>query len=84
MKVFNMVSWVAAVIVASSLAMVMPAFAQTSGGANAQGGSRDGANGGMQHEGIAPGVFGSVTAISGTTLTVTARAGRRGRVRQAR
>lgn len=66
-----MVSWVAAVIVASSLAMVMPAFAQTSGGANAQGGSRDGANGGMQHEGIAPGVFGSVTAISGTTLTVT-------------
>jgi hypothetical protein len=78
MKIFNVVSWAAAIVVASSLAIVMPAFAQTSANVGAsvgvQAGIRNGANGGMRRGGMAPGVFGTVSAINGDSLTVTAKA----------
>jgi hypothetical protein len=77
MKIINTISWVVAIGVAASLAVVMPAFAQTGSqnvGINVQGGVRDGANGGMQRGGMEPGIFGAVSAVSGDTLTVTATA----------
>jgi hypothetical protein len=76
MKIVSTASWVAAIVVASSLAIVMPAFAQTgvSVGVSAQAGIHNGANGGMRRGGMMPGVFGTVTAVSGNTLTVAANA----------
>jgi len=78
MKIINAIAWVAAVGVAASLAIVMPAFAQTSisAGVTMQGGVHDGANGGVWRSGTMPGVFGTVTAVdtSAGTLTVTATA----------
>jgi hypothetical protein len=88
MKTANTVSWVAAVAVASTLAIVAPAFAQTNisvgaganlAGVNVQGGIHNGPNGGVWHGGPMPGmpgmvgggIFGTVTAVSGDTLTVT-------------
>lgn len=66
--------------IVASLAMVAPAFAQTSAGENVNigartpvivgtGGIRNGANGGMRM----PGIFGTVSAVSGNTLTVTSK-----------
>lgn len=83
MKIINGISWVAAIAVASSLAIVMPAFAQTSVGAaagasvgvNVQGGIHNGANGGVFRGGMpGGGIFGTVSAVSGDTLTVTGNA----------
>ncbi len=88
MKAINTISWAAAIVIASSLAVVMPAFAQTSGsmgagvpGVNVQGGIRDGANGSVvRHQGpiggmVPPAVVGTVSAVneSGDTLTVTSK-----------
>lgn len=77
-KIAKTISWIAAIVVASSLAIIAPAFAQTSVGANVgatvnvQGGVRDGANGGARFGGMpGGGIFGTVSAINGTTLTVT-------------
>jgi hypothetical protein len=75
MKVLNTVSWVVAVGVAASLAMVMPAFAaQTT--APQGSGAWTGRSGGT-HAGMEPGVFGTVTAISvggdANTFDVTAK-----------
>jgi hypothetical protein len=81
MKIINIISWVAAIGVAASLAMIMPAFAQTSVnvganvGVSVQGGVHNGANGGMRRGGMpGSGVFGTVSAVNGDTLTVTAAA----------
>jgi hypothetical protein len=69
-KIVNTISWVAAIGIAASLAIVMPAFAQTApatqGGWAGHEGSRGSMAGGME-----PGVFGTVSAVSGNTLTVT-------------
>lgn len=71
-KIISTISWIMAIIVASSLAIVAPAFAQTSVGVNVQGGVHDGANGGAWHGPMMPpGIFGTVTAVNGDTLTVT-------------
>ncbi|HUC31086.1 MAG TPA: DUF5666 domain-containing protein [Candidatus Paceibacterota bacterium] len=75
MKKLNAVSWIATAGIIASLAMVAPAFAQTSAGvsvgANAHG-AFAGGHGGMRG-GMAPGVFGTVSAVNGTTLTVTSK-----------
>jgi hypothetical protein len=75
MKIINTISWVAAVGIAASLAMIMPAFAQTSANISVQGGIHNGANGGAWNGGarggMSPGVFGTVSAVDGDTLTVT-------------
>lgn len=73
MKLLNVISWVGAIGVASSLAIVMPAFAQTSVGVSVQGGIH-GVNGDMWHGDAPHGVVGTVSAVSGTTLTVTTKA----------
>jgi hypothetical protein len=80
-KIVNSIAWGAAIVVASSLAIVMPAFAQTSvnvgASVGAQVGIHDGANGGRRFGGgsmMPAGVFGTVTAINGDTLTVTSKA----------
>lgn len=76
MKTVNAVSWVGAVALAASLAVVIPAFAQTNvnvgAGVNvgAQGGFHNGANGGARYGGMQPGIFGTVSAVNGDTLTV--------------
>lgn len=62
----------------ASFAATIPVFAQTSqafttNGARGAGGGRFGAQHGGQRN-FAPGVFGTVTTISGTTLTVTSKA----------
>jgi hypothetical protein len=71
MKIINTISLVAAIGVAASLAMIMPAFAQTAQSMQGRGAwtatGRDGMRGGM-----APGVFGTVSAVNGNILTVTA------------
>lgn len=73
----------AAIGVAASLAMIMPAFAQTSAkvganvsvGVSVPGGIHNGANGGVQRGGMpGAGIFGTVSAVNGDTLTVTAAA----------
>ena len=79
MKILNAILLAAAVTIAASLAVVMPALAQAGSqaqgpGINVQGGVRNGANGGMQRSGMEPGIFGTVSAVSGDTLTVTATA----------
>jgi hypothetical protein len=81
MKIINTISWVAAIGIAASLAMIMPALAQTSArvganvGVSVQGGVHNGANGGMRRGGMpGDGVFGTVSAVNGDTLTVTATA----------
>jgi hypothetical protein len=77
MKKLNTVSFAltAAVAMIASIAMIAPAFAQTSAIVSA-GNGQDGPShatwrggGGMQ-----PGIFGTVSSISGTTLTVTVAA----------
>ena len=76
MKISNAASLAAAVAIAASLAVVIPAFAQTNmpGGGGAQGAwVGAGHNGGMRG-GMTPGIFGTVSTISGDTLTVTATA----------
>ena len=78
MKITSTVSWVGAIAIASSLAVVMPALAQTNAnigvGANigVQGGIHNGANGGAWggKGQMQPGIFGAVSAIDGDTLTV--------------
>lgn len=57
---------------AASLIVALPAFAQTIGAPGGWGGH----GGGMMHGGMGmqPGVFGTVSAINGTTLTVTSKA----------
>ncbi len=73
-------------LAASLLVVAAPALAQTSAGVgvganvagvNVQGGFHNGANGGMRMGGMhgpmmTPGVFGTVSAVNGTTLIVTA------------
>ena len=60
MKIINTISWVAAIGVAASLAMIMPAFAQTSANAGSAEqwcvGMRAG-HGGHARGGMAPGDF---------------------------
>jgi hypothetical protein len=63
------VSWIMAVGLVASLAIAGSAFAATA----PQGGWSGGA-GGMHRGGGTPGVFGTVSAVNGTTLTVTAKA----------
>lgn len=76
-----------AVALAASMLIALPAFAQANIGVNVQGGIHDGANGGAQMEGqfhagvrgaMPPGIVGTVTAIDGDTLSVTAMNGPRG------
>jgi hypothetical protein len=86
MKKANIASWGAAVVVASSLAIVMPVFAQTGAnvgvgvganvGVNLPGGIHNGANGGARLGGMpnGGGIFGTVSAVNGDTLTVTSHA----------
>lgn len=71
-KLIHTVSWVAAIAVASSLAVVMPAFAQTSASVSVgtQAGVWAGMHGGMRG-GMQFGIVGTVSAINGETLTVT-------------
>lgn len=71
----------AAIGIAASLAMVMPAFAETSAvggmaaGVSVQGGVHNGANGGAWRGGMpGGGIFGTVSSVNGDTLTVTATA----------
>ena len=59
------ISWITAVGFAASLAIALPVFAATASGQAA---------GGMHRGTMPPGVFGTVSAVSGTTLTVTAQA----------
>jgi len=74
-KILGTASWVGAIIIASSLAIVMPAFAQTSAVVGVRGGINNGANGGAWHGGMSGGgIFGTVSAINGDTLTVAASA----------
>ena len=72
-----------AIGVAASLAMIMPAFAQTSAsiganvgvGVSVPGGMHNGANGGMRRGGMpGAGVFGTVSSVNGDTVMVTATA----------
>lgn len=78
-KIMSAASLAAAIAVASSLAIVMPAFAQTGVSVgvgpniSVQGGVHDGANGGVWRggPGMTPGIFGTVSAVDGDTLTVT-------------
>ncbi len=76
MKIVGTVSWIAAIVAASSLAVVMPAFAQENvgigAGAQVQAGIHDGIDG-VRRAGAAPGIFGTVSAVNGSTLSVTAR-----------
>jgi hypothetical protein len=78
-KIVNVVSWGAAIAIASSLAVVMPALAQTgvsvSGGVNIEGGIHDGANGGMRRGPMMGGILGTVSATSGNSITVTSKMG---------
>jgi len=72
------ISLAMAVGLVASLAIALPVFAATnaqggwtgSGGAGMPGGA---ASGGMHRGGATPGVFGTVSAVSGSTLTVTAK-----------
>jgi len=73
MKIINAISWVAAIGVAASLAMIMPAFAQTAPSTQSRGSWTGAEHGGMRG-GMAPGVFGTVSAVNGNTVTVTATA----------
>jgi hypothetical protein len=60
--------------IVASLAVVVPAFAQTQPcGPNGFGGGHFGAGMGQRAGGMPPGVFGTVASVSGETLTVTAR-----------
>ena len=72
-KVLSTASWVGAIVLASSLAVVMPALAQTNAVVSVHGGVEDGTNGGMQYGGMqgGGGIMGTVSAINGNTLTVT-------------
>jgi hypothetical protein len=77
MKIRNVVSLVGAIAIASSVAVVVPAFAQTgvNVGVGANGGVQEGihngANGGVRYGGgIQFGVFGTVSAVNGDSLTV--------------
>jgi hypothetical protein len=81
MKIVNAISWMAAIGIAASLAMVMPAFAETSAvggmaaGVSVQGGVHNGANGGAWRGGVpGGGIFGTVSSVNGDTVTVTAAA----------
>ena len=75
MKIINTISWVAAIGVAASLAMIMPAFAQTVATPHAQGGGAWTAAGhGGTRGGMEPGVFGTVSSVNGDTVMVTATA----------
>lgn len=73
-KIVNTISWIAAIGIASSLAIVMPVFAQTNAGVGThmQGEVQNGANGGEWHGGAMKGdrIFGTVSAVNGNTLTV--------------
>jgi len=62
------VSWITAAGLVASLAIAGSAFAATAPQA------WSGGSGGMHRGGGAPGVFGTVSAVNGTTLTVTAKA----------
>jgi hypothetical protein len=73
MKIINIISWVAAIGVAASLAMIMPAFAQTAPSAQSSGTLVAAGHGGMRG-GTVPGVFGTVSAVNGDTLMVTTAA----------
>jgi hypothetical protein len=73
MKIINTISWVAAIGVAASLAMIMPAFAQTAPSTQGSGAWAAAGHSGMRG-GMTPGVFGTVSAVNGDTLTVTAAA----------
>ena len=65
----------AAIGVAASLAMIMPAFAQTVATPHAQsGGAWTAAGHGGMRGGMTPGVFGTVSSVSGDIVMVTATA----------
>jgi hypothetical protein len=76
MKFANTISWVAAIGVLASLAIVMPVFAQTSATEQSSGGAWVG-RGGVR-TGMMAGVFGTVTAVdvngNANMLTVTSAA----------
>lgn len=61
--------------IVASLSVVLPAFAQTqSGRPNGFGGGRFGIGAGMRGgTAMPPGIFGTVTAVSGDTISVTSR-----------
>lgn len=73
MKILNTISWILAVGMAASLAMIMPAFAQTAPSGQQGGGAWGSADehGLIMRNGAAPGIFGTVSAVNGDTLTVT-------------
>jgi hypothetical protein len=71
--IINTISWIAAIGVAASLAMIMPAFAQTEPSVQNGGAWTAAEHGGARGE-VNPGVFGTVSSISGDTLTVTVAA----------
>jgi hypothetical protein len=77
-KIVNAVTFGAAVVLASSLAVVMPALAQTSAsaGINVEGsaGIHNGANGGMRRGGMPFGILGTVSATNGDSISVAAKA----------
>lgn len=77
----KLIPWATALGLAASMLIAVPVFAQTSVGVSVQGGVHNGANGGAQMQGqfhagmrggMPPGIFGTVTAIDGDTLSVTA------------
>ena len=72
-KILSAASWVGAIVLASSLAVVMPALAQTGPVVSVQGGIENGANGGAWRGGVPAGggILGTVTTIDGNTITVT-------------
>jgi len=80
MKKINTISLATGMAVIASLAMIVPAFAQTSvnanvslGGSVQAGSAHGGPGGGMwRGGGMQAGIVGTVNAVSGTSLTVTA------------
>jgi hypothetical protein len=73
MRIINTISWVAAIGVAASLAMIMPAFAQTAPATQSSGAWAAAGHSGMRG-GMTSGVSGTVSAVNGDTVTVTAAA----------
>lgn len=71
MKKTNYLPWMAMAGVVASLAIAVPVFAETSAGASAVQKGRGGI--GEMRGGEASGVTGTVSAINGTTLTVTSK-----------
>src|ERR1039458_5450979 len=77
-KIVSVITFGAAVVLASSLAVVMPALAQTNAsvGISVQGGAgiHSDASAGMRRGGMPGGILGTISATNGNSISVTAKA----------